>query len=100
MSEEKNPAYRMYGLYKHMFDQHGLVLVEDELNQIIRVVCSLKEIECRQAAELARLKSSEKKAFWFGFERAVTNPSRNDIQAQWNVTHWKPITPPQAEVET
>ena len=37
-----------------------------------------------QAAEIARLKSSEKKAFWFGFERAVTNPCMNDIQAQWN----------------
>ena len=59
MSEEKNPAYRMYGLYKHMFDQHGLVLVEDELNQIIRVVCSIKEIECRQAAEIARLLAVE-----------------------------------------
>lgn len=34
--------------------------------------------------EIARLKSNEKKAFWFGFERAVTNPSRNNIQTQWS----------------
>lgn len=41
------------------------------------------EIEAKDA-EIARLKSNEKKAFWCGFERAIMTPDDLHILNHWN----------------
>lgn len=58
MSETKTPTLYGHALWKHMHDEHGLILLESEMHEIERLCPSVQRLK----AELAELREAIKNA--------------------------------------